>query len=135
MAPPASTEVLEIEALECELQTREKDSTESFSLHPEMPVSADATIVLRIYTRITAIPSQLIEDVQLEILRQQLPPSHWESQSIGGPWERYLYFDIPHSITIGPHRAWLIVKGTGEVEKKSQPFDVYLTRAYRPRSR
>lgn len=131
--------VLEIETTTIVLKWRSEETKgEIYSFHPEEELPETIHLVLEVHITIVAIPSQLIQDVQLEIAGQRVRDEKWESRTIGFG-SRYFYFNIPSTVPLGTHPARLIAfisKNSSEtIEQKFPAFEVRLARSYKALTR
>jgi hypothetical protein len=103
--------------------------------HPEVTVPENATLILQIQAKITALPRRRIENIQLKLTGQHAPlfAQEWEPQIISEWHDLFLHFRVPSFIPNGKYSATLIATIKEEdlaVSMRSPPFDIILTRSY-----
>lgn len=138
IVPVPFSGVFEIAEPEWNLHWREegKQQLVPFAPDPDLPTS-NTTVVLSIRVRITAAPTQLLEDMELAVAGRtlSLPPGYWQSKeiSMGLQFYFYFYFDIPPLLPYGKHPVKLIAKtfmeGTS-ISRESSLFEVVIARTY-----
>jgi hypothetical protein len=118
-----SSNVFEIEHVAHDQFWREKNSRDLFPPFVGLPVPRDAIMVLQVRVKITAVPAQVITDVQLSLDGNRIRPhaGFWCPQLIEHN-ESLLCFDIPPSITLENHILHLVAKCQGGREKQSPVF-------------
>jgi hypothetical protein len=98
-------------------------------LLPDTILSDDATLILEVNTQVTAIPSLLVQNIQLEIMGNRFSEYDWKSQEVqsGTGW---FYFPLPLSIPPGQHLTRLVAtlpKNGSEIEeRKFPPFEIVI---------
>jgi hypothetical protein len=131
----------EIEYIEQELLWRAAGETDFHPLLPDSPIAKDTILGLRVTAKITANPTQYVNDVQLEVEDNGplYPYYPWKSQNISPPHglQRDFYFDIHPPLERRPYLMNLFARrrvdegpaGPNFTEHRSQSFDVHFRQA------
>jgi len=134
LSPISSSEVFYIEYRQQDLKWRENREKEQYPIIPQLPAPSSATLILQIEAWVSAIPSTLVQNIQLEIMGTPLLGDDWRSTTLKSGTLR-LFFAIPSSIPLGKHYARIVAtisqNGSEVTERKFPPFEVRIARSYK----
>lgn len=129
-----SPSIFSIEQQDAFLKWRtDEGGNQMYPIHPNIVTPTNAVFVLEIQAHVTAIPSLLLQNIELEIMGERLPEEDWQSRMVSQHFFHF-YFVIPKHIPLGLHPSQLVAtfsrNGSEIAEQKFRLPSIRLARSY-----